>query len=172
MAFYVYILKCANGKYYTGHTDDLERRIGQHQSGIIKGYTSEHLPVTLMWAQDFPTRYEALDAEMKIKAWSQAKKEALIQGDWGRVSFFAKPPKKRVGMQRGVSTGLDTNGAESDSLETNASENGTPEANELKIDALETNRLKADSPISPFVSSIVETPINLKMPHKAKPLNQ
>ena len=110
MAFYAYILKCADGLYYTGHTDDLERRIGQHQSGLIKGFTSSRLPVTLMWAQDFPTRYEALEAELKIKGWSQAKKEALIRGDWDDVSFFAKPPKKRGGMPHGVSTMLDTNG--------------------------------------------------------------
>ena len=110
MAFYAYILKCADGLYYTGHTDDLERRIGQHQSGLIKGFTSSRLPLTLMWAQDFPTRYEALEAELKIKGWSQAKKEALIRGDWGGVSFFAKPPKKRGCMPHGGSTRLDTNG--------------------------------------------------------------
>ena len=52
MAFYAYILKCADGKYYTGHTDDLEKRIGQHQSGLLTGYTSVRLPVTLMWVQD------------------------------------------------------------------------------------------------------------------------
>ena len=110
MAFYAYILKCADGKYYTGHTDDLEKRIGQHQSGLLKGYTSLRLPVTLMWVQDFPTRYEALDAELKVKGWSRAKKEALIRGDWAGVSFFAKPPKKRGAVPPGVSTGLDTNG--------------------------------------------------------------
>lgn len=139
MAFYVYILKCANGKYYTGHTDNLEKRIGQHQSGAFEGYTSEHLPVTLMWTQDFPTRYEALDAEMKIKGWSQAKKEALIKGDWGRVSFFAKPPKKRLGEHLGVSTGLDTNGSA-----TNASR---------------PNSSTSAQAAPPFVSSPVEAPI-------------
>ncbi len=132
MAFYTYILLCADGKYYTGHTDDLEKRIGQHQSGLIKGFTSSRLPVTLLWAQDFSTRYEALDAELKIKGWSQAKKEALIRGDWGAVSFFAKPPKKRADAPHGVSTALDTNGTE--------------------ITAVP----------SPFVSSIVETPISQK----------
>ena len=95
MAFWTYILLCADGKYYTGHTDDLEKRIGQHQSGLIKGFTSSRLPVRLMWSQDFPTRYEALDAELKIKKWSKAKKEALIRGDWDSLSYFARPPKER-----------------------------------------------------------------------------
>jgi putative endonuclease len=128
MAFWCYILLCADGKYYTGHSDDLEKRIGQHQSGAIAGFTSLRLPVRLMWSQDFPTRYEALDAELKIKKWSQAKKEALIKGDWAMVSYFAKPPKARVPLPspfvssevetpidlapspKGLSTSLEANG--------------------------------------------------------------
>ena len=136
MAFWTYILLCADGLYYTGHTDDLERRFGQHQNGSIEGFTSSRLPVRLMWSQDFPSRYEALDAEMRIKKWSRAKKEALIRGDWNDVSHFAKPPHERtrspvhdepspsVRVERsrdapqdsanpmGVSTSLDTNGIE------------------------------------------------------------
>ncbi|HEV7341589.1 MAG TPA: GIY-YIG nuclease family protein [Sphingopyxis sp.] len=126
MAFWTYILLCADGRYYTGHTDSLGYRIGQHQSGQIEGFTSSRLPVRLIWSQDFATRYEALDAEMRIKKWSRAKKEALIRGDWNEVSHFAKPPKERpshpVRVERsrdtsrdsatpmGVSTSLDTNG--------------------------------------------------------------
>ena len=67
MAFWTYILLCADGLYYTGHTDNLEFRIAQHQSGLIEGFTSSRLPVRLMWSQDFATRYEALDAEARIK---------------------------------------------------------------------------------------------------------
>jgi hypothetical protein len=78
-----------------------------------------------MWSQDFSTRFEALDAERRIKKWSRAKKEALIRGDWETVSHFAKPPQERhpspfassevemPGGQAptmGVSTSLDTNG--------------------------------------------------------------
>jgi putative endonuclease len=106
MAFWAYILLCGDGKYYTGHTDNLEKRIGQHQSGLIKGFASSRLPVQLMWTQEFPSRYEALNAELKIKNWSKAKKNALIIEDWNSLSYFAKPPHER----RGVSTSLDTNG--------------------------------------------------------------
>lgn len=112
MAFCTYILLCADGKYYTGHTDDLEVRLGQHQSGLIKGFTSSRLPVQLVWADNFPTRYEALDAELKIKKWSTAKKRALIEGDWQALSYFSKPPKERGTKPFGVSTSLDTNGIE------------------------------------------------------------
>ena len=132
MAFWTYILLCADRRYYAGHTDDLERRIAQHQSGAIEGFTSSRLPVRLMWAQDFPTRIEALEAEMRVKKWSRAKKEALIRSDWQTVSHFAKPPKERpalpVRVERsrdasrdsatpmGVSTSLDTNGNVSKAL--------------------------------------------------------
>jgi putative endonuclease len=110
LAFWCYILRCADGKFYTGHTDNLEVRFGQHQTGGYCAFTSQRRPVTLAWAQDFPTRLEALEAEMKIKPWSRAKKEALIDGDWKRVSFFAIPPKERGTRGDNPSTSLGTNG--------------------------------------------------------------
>jgi predicted GIY-YIG superfamily endonuclease len=90
MSFWVYILHCSDGSYYTGHTDTLERRIGEHQSGAIPGYTANRLPVKLIWSQECSTREEALTAEMQIKNWSRKKKEALICGDWKAVSGYAK----------------------------------------------------------------------------------
>jgi predicted GIY-YIG superfamily endonuclease/proteasome lid subunit RPN8/RPN11 len=90
MAFWAYMLHCRGGKFYTGHTDDLERRVAQHRSGKVKGFTSDKLPVELVWSQDFPTRYEAIAAERQIKGWSRAKKMALIRGDWDAVSRLAK----------------------------------------------------------------------------------
>ena len=108
MAFWTYILLCADRLYYTGHTDNLEYRIGQHQSGQIEGFTSSRLPVRLMWSQDFPTRFEALDAEARIKKWSRAKKEALIGGDWDAVSHFAKPPTERTSPPVCVERSRDT----------------------------------------------------------------
>jgi predicted GIY-YIG superfamily endonuclease len=49
MSFYVYILKCSDGSYYVGHTDNLEARLVQHERGEVAGYTSRHLPVRLVW---------------------------------------------------------------------------------------------------------------------------
>ena len=90
MAFWVYMLHCRGGVFYTGHTDDLDRRIAEHKSGLVRGFTSDKLPVELVWSQDFPNRYEALAAERQIKGWSRAKKMALIRGDWDTVSRLAK----------------------------------------------------------------------------------
>ena len=104
MAFWAYILKCSDGRYYTGHTENLEVRFAQHQAGGYCDFTSRRRPVKLVWAQDFPTRIEALEAERRIKSWSRAKKEALIRSDWEALSYWAKPPKERP------STSLGTNG--------------------------------------------------------------
>lgn len=90
MSFWAYMLHCRGGKFYTGHTDDLERRVAQHNAGLASGFTSDKLPVELVWSQEFPTRYEALSAERQIKGWSRAKKLALIRGDWNAMSRLAK----------------------------------------------------------------------------------
>jgi len=88
--FWVYILRCADGSYYTGHTDNLEMRIGQHQAGECAGYTVTRRPLELIWSQDFPTREEALSAERQIKGWSRKKKEAMMRSDWAEVSRLAQ----------------------------------------------------------------------------------
>ena len=80
MSFWIYILRCADGSYYTGHTDDLERRIGQHQSGEIPGYTHDRRPVELVFSETFTDRIDALERERQVKDWSRKKKEALIRG--------------------------------------------------------------------------------------------
>ena len=90
MGFYVYLLRCSDGSYYTGHTDGLEKRLAEHQSGAIPGYTHERRPVTLAYSQEFQTREEALSAELQIKRWSRRKKEALIRGDWAGLAAAAK----------------------------------------------------------------------------------
>ncbi|KRA83898.1 GIY-YIG nuclease family protein [Altererythrobacter sp. Root672] len=95
MAFYAYILLCSDGSFYTGHTEHLENRIADHQYGRFGGYTATRRPVRLMWSQDFPTRYEALSVERQIKGWSRAKKRALIEGDWQRVSVLARNRQQR-----------------------------------------------------------------------------
>ena len=96
VTFWTYLLRCADGRYYAGHTDDLERRVGQHQSGSISGYTQMRRPVTLFWSQGFPTRIEALEAEHRIKGWSRAKKEALAAEDWSKLRELSIPPSERA----------------------------------------------------------------------------
>ena len=92
---FVYILKCADGSYYTGSTIDLEMRIAQHQTGYFKGCTSSRLPVELVWQQDFSTEHEAFLCERQVKGWSRAKKEALIRGDFDAIHEVVKMERKR-----------------------------------------------------------------------------
>jgi predicted GIY-YIG superfamily endonuclease len=95
MAFYAYLLRCSDGSYYAGHSDDLDLRMAQHQSGTLGGYKARRRPVVLVWSDSFQTREEAFFAERKIKGWSRAKKEALIAGDWDLVSRLAKGRTER-----------------------------------------------------------------------------
>jgi predicted GIY-YIG superfamily endonuclease len=90
MASWVYLLRCSDGSYYVGHTDNLEKRVEEHQSGDFGGYTSKRRPVQLVHSQDFPTREEAFAAERQIKGWSRAKKEALIRTDWNELRRLAR----------------------------------------------------------------------------------
>jgi putative endonuclease len=80
--YWVYILKCSDGSYYTGPTSDIEKRINEHKNGTVKGYTSKRLPVKLIFSESFDAVYYAISAERQIKGWTRAKKEALIKGDF------------------------------------------------------------------------------------------
>jgi tRNA/rRNA methyltransferase len=101
MSFWVYILRCSDDTYYTGHTDDLERRVAQHQAGTFPGYTHDRRPVELMFSETFTDRIDALEREQQIKDWSRKKKEALFRSDWNAVSEAASSRPR-------VSTALDT----------------------------------------------------------------
>ncbi|MGC2458424.1 MAG: GIY-YIG nuclease family protein [Gallionellaceae bacterium] len=90
MSFWVYILHCADNSYYTGHTGNLEKRIGEHQNGLSASCTSGRLPVELVFSQECSTRIEALTAERQIRGWSRKKKEAMMRGDWAEVSRSAR----------------------------------------------------------------------------------
>ena len=102
MAFRAYMLHCRGGSFYLGHTDDLERCIGQHRTGAIPGFTKERLPVELVWSESFATREEARAAELRLKGWGRAKKMALIRGDWDRLRAngigLGLPPQRRHEM--------------------------------------------------------------------------
>jgi len=97
VAFWAYLLRCADGSFYAGHTDDVEKRIGEHMTGACGGYTATRLPIELVWSQECSTRIEALSFERQIKGWSRAKKEALIRGNWEELSRLAKgKPRKQA----------------------------------------------------------------------------
>ena len=92
MAAFVYMLRCSDGSYYVGSTvgADLEKRIAEHQSGAFTGYTHSRRPITLVWSEEFDRITDAIAAERQLKGWTRAKKEALVRGDWSRVSTLSR----------------------------------------------------------------------------------
>ena len=102
LPFFSYMLRCADGTYYIGHTDNLETRMAEHDQGRIPGYTATRRPVELVWNDTFPSRIEALAAERKIKGWSRARKAALIQGERGQLGPASAngPPKAQAKIDR------------------------------------------------------------------------
>ena len=94
MSFWIYMLRCADGSFYVGHTDDLERRLGEHATGALPGYTRHRRPVVLVYSAELPERMDALEMERRIKGWSRAKKQALIEEDWEKISALARKRSK------------------------------------------------------------------------------
>jgi putative endonuclease len=81
MKGYMYILLCSNGHYYTGSTNDLERRLIEHQNGEGANFTRKHLPVELVYYEEFDRIDDAFYREKQVQGWSRKKKEALIKGE-------------------------------------------------------------------------------------------
>jgi len=88
---YVYILKCSDNAYYTGVTNDPERRLEEHNAGInVTAFTYARRPVEMVYSERF-TDYElAISWEKRIKNWSRKKKEALIMANWLKLKEAAE----------------------------------------------------------------------------------
>ncbi|ASV30625.1 GIY-YIG nuclease family protein [Maribacter cobaltidurans] len=89
--YYVYILKCSDSTLYTGVTNDLDKRVIQHQNGFRKdSYTYLRRPVKLVWQIQCENPSEAIKIEKQIKGWSHRKKQALINENWSDLIKFSK----------------------------------------------------------------------------------
>ena len=102
---FLYILRCADESYYVGTSrKDLAARVAEHNAGLFGGYTATRRPVSLIFSQHFESISDAIAAERQVKGWSRAKKEALIRGDWNRVSVLARRgrphPSRRAAIAR------------------------------------------------------------------------
>jgi putative endonuclease len=94
--YFVYILKCNDDTYYTGVTNDVERRLIEHQSGENKdAYTHSRRPVELVFSADFSNIEVAIEKEKQIKKWSKKKKEALINGEFELLPNLSKKEFKK-----------------------------------------------------------------------------
>lgn len=89
--YYVYILKCSDKSYYTGITNNLEKRFNQHQFGFKKNsYTYKRRPLILVFHQEFNDALQAIYFEKKIKGWTRLKKQALINGDFDMLQILSE----------------------------------------------------------------------------------
>jgi len=79
--FFVYILVCADGTFYTGYTPDLARRLELHNSGHGAKYTRGRRPVELVWSKEYRYFKRAFLAELKIKKLTRKQKEQLISAE-------------------------------------------------------------------------------------------
>lgn len=83
---YVYIVNCKDDSYYTGVTNNVEKRVVEHNYGLDKkSYTYSCRPVNLVFSQEFIDPNEAIRFEKQVKGWSRAKKEALIDGNFEKL---------------------------------------------------------------------------------------
>ncbi len=82
--WYVYILECEDGNYYTGMTWSPADRWEQHAFGNGSAYTSEHKPKAMVYMEEYEDIDQARLREIQIKGWTRVKKEKLIKGEWGK----------------------------------------------------------------------------------------
>jgi putative endonuclease len=94
----IYILRCADGSYYTGVTRrSVDERVSEHALGLDEGcYTFRRRPVTLVHAEHYSRIVDAVATERRIKGWSRAKKEAYMLGDYAALVALAKRSGKRA----------------------------------------------------------------------------
>jgi putative endonuclease len=90
MTGFMYILLCSNGQYYTGSTNDLKKRLAQHQNGEGANFTKKHVPVKLVYMEEFQRIDYAFHREKQVQGWSRKKKEALINGNTNQLHLLAE----------------------------------------------------------------------------------
>lgn len=89
--YYVYILKCSDNSYYTGVTNDVERRFNEHIFGLSKeSYTYYKRPLELVFCTEFNDINQAIAFEKQVKGWSRKKKEAIINDKWEDLKNLAE----------------------------------------------------------------------------------
>jgi putative endonuclease len=93
MKGFMYILQCSDGKFYTGSTLNIDKRVIEHQSGFGANYTKDKLPVVLVYFEEFSRIDLAFNREKQVQGWSRKKKEALINGKYQLLPELSKSKK-------------------------------------------------------------------------------
>ncbi|MCF7822789.1 MAG: GIY-YIG nuclease family protein [Candidatus Marinimicrobia bacterium] len=110
MEGYLYILECADGTFYTGSTNDLSRRMEEHNTGNGANYTKRRLPVKLVYTESFDRIDAAFYREKQVQNWNRKKKIALIEGGLNELPKLSK--KKFTSIHPDESGCIETEGIE------------------------------------------------------------
>lgn len=90
-SYYVYVIRCFDGSFYVGVTNDVERRFWEHEQGFDSTcYTCKRRPLRLVHVAQFQWIHEAISYEKKLKTWSHRKKRALCDGAWNDIARYAR----------------------------------------------------------------------------------
>jgi putative endonuclease len=105
--YYVYMLRCFDGTFYTGITNDIVRRFAEHCMGYKpSSYTHTRRPVLLVYAGEFQRPDEAIAFEKQLKHWSHKKKRAFADREWPLLKRLAIGSSPAVPRSGGPSTPL------------------------------------------------------------------
>jgi putative endonuclease len=108
--YYVYVLQCSDGFYYTGVTNNVDKRVEQHNEGLDPNcFTFKRRPVILKYYEHFVNIKNAIAYEKQLKGWSRKKKEALINKDYNLISQLAKSKNSSLGKTQNNSDYLSFN---------------------------------------------------------------
>jgi putative endonuclease len=89
--YFVYILLCTDNSYYVGVTNDMDRRLHEHENGLNPGsYAHKRRPVKLVFCERFTEVEQAIAFEKQLKGWNRKKKEAVINGNWDLLPELSK----------------------------------------------------------------------------------
>jgi putative endonuclease len=87
----VYIIECSDSSFYVGITNNIERRLYEHNQGISDdAYTKSRLPVQLKYIANFTLPIEAIAFEKRLKGWTRAKKMALINDNIEKLKDLSR----------------------------------------------------------------------------------
>jgi len=87
--YVVYILRCSDRSLYVGQTNNVTRRLREHNAGRGANFTSTRRPVTLAYTETHKTKSTAISRERQLKGWTRRKKEALIRGDFDLLHLLS-----------------------------------------------------------------------------------
>jgi len=94
--YYVYMLRCFDGTFYVGVTNNVERRVAKHDYGTFPTcYTYNRRPLRLVSVSEFHWVEEAIAFEKRLKSWSHRKKRAFAEQKWPDLTRYARGPNKR-----------------------------------------------------------------------------